>query len=149
VYIYIYITCFPSESPTQASRHPNTSGTTAQRLQATITHGNILYRIRIYSSDLSLSSASSISTLQVRELCPVSPQRPQRRSARTLFAGVSPSSRRLPAGSAIRSLTSPTVRVSSARIYRRLRALRFVDASTASRRRPISSYINTILCAIS
>jgi hypothetical protein len=41
------------------------------------------------------------------------------------------------------------VRVSSARIYRRLRALRFVDASTASRRRPISSCINTILCAIS
>jgi hypothetical protein len=124
----IRITWFTTESAAPPSRQPNTNATHAQRRSTTPQQTTILYGI-----------------LQVRELCPISLQRPQRLSTRTLFTGVSPSSRLPPSFSAIRSDTSPTVRVSSARTYRLLRVLRFVSVSTASRRRPISSYTNTIL----
>jgi hypothetical protein len=84
----------------------------------------------------------------VRELCLVLLQRLQRLSARTLFAGVSPSPRLLPSFSAIKSNTLLTIKVSSTYIYRLLRPLRFISSSIALRMRAYSSYSNTILCAI-
>jgi hypothetical protein len=142
------LTCFPPEPPTQASRQLRPTNTRARGQRATPQHFVLLYTTVNYTSDSSLSSASSISTLQVRELCPISPQRPQCLSARTLFAGVSPSLRLLPSLSAIKSDTSPTVKVSSTRTYRLFRPLRFVSSSIALRIRACSSCSNTILCAI-
>jgi hypothetical protein len=84
----------------------------------------------------------------VRELCLVLLQRLQRLSARTLFAGVSPSLRLLPSFLVIKSDTSLTVKVSSTYIYRLLRPLRFISSSIALRIRACSSCSNTILCAI-
>jgi hypothetical protein len=84
----------------------------------------------------------------VRELCPTSPQQLQCLSARTLFAGVSLSLRLPPSLSAIKSDTLLTVKVSSTRIYRLLRPLRFMSSLIALRIRACSSCSNTILCAI-
>jgi hypothetical protein len=77
----------------------------------------------------------------VRELCLISLQQPQRLSARTSFAGVLLSLQLLPFFAVIRLDTLPTVRVSSARMYRLLQLLRFVNALIARRRQSIPSCI--------
>ena len=121
----------------QRALHPTkrctkTSKAYAQQRSLAAQHKSCTLATVQYYLEASLSFASSISTLQVRELCPISLQRPQRLSARTLFAGVSLSSRPLPSLSAIKSNTLLTVRVSSARTYRLLRVLCFVSVLTAS-----------------
>jgi hypothetical protein len=108
----------------------------------------MLYAIVNYTSDSLISSASSIYTLQVQELYPTSLQQLQRPSARTRFAGVSPSLQLLPSLSAIKSDTLPTVKVSSIHTYRLFRPLHFVSSSIALCICACSSCSNTILCTI-
>jgi hypothetical protein len=139
------ITWFTTKRSTLLSALRNTSAAPAQQRSATPQQIIILHAIQQCYLEASLLSASSISTLQVRELCLVSLQQLQCLSARTLFTGVSLSSHLLPSFSAIRVVTLPTVRVSSAYIYRFLRLLRFVNALTALCKQPISSCINTML----
>jgi hypothetical protein len=146
--MFLALTCFPCERPTQASAPRTPSDAPARRRCATPQHFSSINAIGYYSSDSSLLSTSSISTLHVRKLCPTSPQQPQCLSARTLFAGVSPSLRPPPSLSAIKSDTSPTVSVSSTHIYRLFQLLRFVSSLIALRIRACSSCSNTILCAI-
>ena len=138
----------PIESPPPSSRQLSPTNTPVRQRCATPQHFFSLYTTVDYTLDSSLLSVSSISTLQVRELCPTSPQRPQCLSARTLFAGVSPSSQLLPSFLAINLDTSLTVSVSSTYIYRLFWLLRFVSSLIALRMRACSSCSNTILCAI-
>jgi hypothetical protein len=139
---------FPKRAPHLSERRTRPTKTTTRRRYATPQQIFIINAIRYYSSDSSLSSTSSISTLHVRELCPTSPQQPQYLSARTLFTGVSPSSRLPPSFSVIKLDTSPTISVSSTYIYRLFRLLRFISSSITLRIRAYSSYSNTILYAI-
>jgi hypothetical protein len=92
-----------------------TNATTQQRYSAVQYY--IVLNITVkYYSDSSPSSAFSISTLQMRGLCPVSPQVPERLPARTLFNDLSPLLGPSTTVAAIKSNTSLTVKVSSARM---------------------------------
>jgi hypothetical protein len=139
---------FPKRAPHPSERRTRPTKTTTRRRYATPQQIFVINAIRYYSLDSSLLSTSLISTLHVRELCPTSPQQLQCLSARTLFTGVSPSSRLLPSFSVIKSDTSLTVSVSSTCIYYLFRLLRFVSSLIALRIRACSSCSNTILCAI-
>jgi hypothetical protein len=139
---------FPKRAPHLSERRTRPTKTTTRRRYATPQQIFVINAIIYYSSDSSLSSTSSISTLHVRELYLTSPQQLQCLSARTLFTGVSPSSRLPPSFSVIKSDTSLTISVSSTYIYRLFQLLRFVSSSITLRIRACSSYSNTILYAI-
>jgi hypothetical protein len=81
---------------------------------------------------LLLSFVSLISTLYVQKLCLVLLQVLQCLPTRIFFIGVLLFLQLLPAYLAIKSNILLTIKVSSTLIYRRLRALRFVNASIAS-----------------
>lgn len=134
--------CFTSESPTLLSCAPLRAD------NLTLQQAIVLFTIVSDYLRSSLSSASTIFAWQVRELCPVLPQRPQCLSARALFVALLPSSCSPASLGAIKSSTSPTVKVSSLRIYFLLRLLRCVAASAAYRYSAISLRINTTSCAI-
>jgi hypothetical protein len=138
---------FPKRAPHPSERRTRPTKTTTRRRYATPQQIFVINAIRYYSSDSSLSSTSSISTLHVRELCPTSPQWPQCLSARTLFTGVSPSSRLPPSFSVIKSDTSLTVSVSSTCIYRLFRLLRFAYAPVPPAATPYYALSAARLCS--
>jgi hypothetical protein len=92
VYYFSNVNVFPMRvgHPSESATFPHQHACAAMlRITTTVF---VLCTTVYYTSDLLLSPKSSISTLHMRELCPILLQWPQYLSARTLFAGVLPSS---------------------------------------------------------